>query len=102
MWNLKYDTNEPIYETETTLMDIENRLVVAKGEGVGGGMEWEVAVSRCKLLYTGWINNKSYYTAQRTIFNYPMINHNGKEYLKKRKYREFPGGPVVRTLHFHC
>ena len=23
-------------------MDIENRLVVAKGEGVGGGMEWEV------------------------------------------------------------
>ena len=27
MWNLKYDTNEPIYETET---DTENRLVVAK------------------------------------------------------------------------
>ena len=32
MWNLKYGTNEPIYETET-IMDIENRLVVAKGEG---------------------------------------------------------------------
>ena len=30
MWNLKCDTNEPIYETETY---IENRLVVAKGEG---------------------------------------------------------------------
>ena len=29
MWNIKYDTNEPIYETET---DTENRLVVAKGE----------------------------------------------------------------------
>ena len=28
-----------------------HRLVVAKGEGVGGGMEWEVGVSRCKLLY---------------------------------------------------
>ena len=27
MWNLKYDTNEPIYETET---DTEDRLVVAK------------------------------------------------------------------------
>ena len=39
-------------------MDIENRLVVAKGEGVGRRMEWEVGVSRCKLLYTGWINNK--------------------------------------------
>ena len=32
MWNLKYDTNEPIYERETD-SDIENRLVVAKGRG---------------------------------------------------------------------
>ena len=32
-------------------MDRENRLVVAKGEGVGGGMKWEVELSRCKLLY---------------------------------------------------
>ena len=39
-------------------MDIENRLVVAKGEGVEGGMKWEVGVSRCKLLYIEWINNK--------------------------------------------
>ena len=33
MWNIKYDTNKPIYETET---DTENRLVVAKGEWSGG------------------------------------------------------------------
>ena len=39
-------------------MEIENRPVVANGEGVGGGMEWEVGVSRCKLLYIEWINNK--------------------------------------------
>ena len=32
MWNLKYGTNEPIYETET---DLENRPVVAKREGEG-------------------------------------------------------------------
>ena len=31
MWNLKYDTNEPIYETETD-SDTEIRLVVPKGE----------------------------------------------------------------------
>ena len=37
MWNLKYDTNEPIYETETKIRDIENRLVVAKGERGGRG-----------------------------------------------------------------
>ena len=35
MWNLKYDTNELIYETNI-LTDIENRLVVAKGKGVQG------------------------------------------------------------------
>ena len=34
MWTLKYGTNEPIYKTKT-LTDIENRLVVDKGEGVG-------------------------------------------------------------------
>ena len=38
MWNLKYGTNEPIYKTETD-SDIENRLVVAKGEGGGSGMD---------------------------------------------------------------
>ena len=32
MWNLKYDTNELIYETETDT-GIENRLVVAKRAG---------------------------------------------------------------------
>jgi len=32
-WNLKYDTNELIYETETD-SQTENRLMVAKGEGV--------------------------------------------------------------------
>ena len=38
MWNLKYD----IYETET---HIENRLMIAKGEGTRGVMEWEIEIS---------------------------------------------------------
>ena len=36
----------------------EIRQVIAKGEGVGGGMKWEGRVSRCKLLHVEWINNK--------------------------------------------
>ena len=32
-------------------MDTENKL--ARGLGVGGGMEYEFGVMRCKLLYTG-------------------------------------------------
>ena len=82
MWNLKYDTNEPIYETNR-ITDIVNRLVVAKGEGVGGGMEWEVEVSRLQLIYIEWINNKVLLHSTGNYIQYPMINHNGKEYLKK-------------------
>ena len=51
MWNLKCRTNKLIYRTETKLMDIENRLVVAKGDRVEGGMEWEAGLSRYMLLY---------------------------------------------------
>ena len=36
--------------TENKIMDLENRLVVAKGEGKGGGMDWELGVNRCRLL----------------------------------------------------
>ena len=32
MWNLKYETDELIYETGR-LTDVENRCVVAKGQG---------------------------------------------------------------------
>ena len=38
-------------------MDTENRPVVAKGDGLGGGMERESGVGRWKLLYTEQINN---------------------------------------------
>ena len=36
MWNLKYDTSELIYKTETDSRT-QNRLVVAKGDWGGGG-----------------------------------------------------------------
>ena len=44
MWNLKYRTNESIYETEMG-PQIENRLVVAKGKGNQGRMNWASGVS---------------------------------------------------------
>ena len=56
---------------------MENRLVVAKG---GGGMEWEFAVSRCKLLYIGLINNKVLLYSTGNYIQYPVINRNGEEY----------------------
>ena len=53
VWTLKYDTNEPIQETETqsdTECHRESRFVVAKRKEYRGGIDWKVRVSRCKLL----------------------------------------------------
>ena len=29
-----------------------------QGGGGGGGKGWKVRISRCSLVYTGWIHNK--------------------------------------------
>ena len=81
MQNLKCDTNEPIYKTETD-SQAEIRLVVAKGRG--RGMDWEFGVSRCKLLRLEWTNNKVLLYSTGNYIQSPEINHNGKEYLKKK------------------
>ena len=37
---------------------IESRLMVAKGEERGSGMDWEFGVGRYKLLHLEWISNE--------------------------------------------
>ena len=54
--------------------------MVAKGKA-----GWErdglgVGVGRCKLLDLEWINNKVLHCSPGNYIQYPMINHNGKEY----------------------
>ena len=44
-------------QNRNRLTDVENRLMVAKGEG-GGIRRLRVGIHRCKLLYIDWINNK--------------------------------------------
>ena len=39
IWNLKNNTNESIYRTENRFTDIENKLMVTKGESRGGGRD---------------------------------------------------------------
>ena len=39
-WNLIYYPNEPFHRKKK-LMDLENRLVAAKGEGRRRGREWD-------------------------------------------------------------
>ena len=45
-------------------------------------MDWELGVSRCKLLHIQWINNKILLYSTGNYIQYFVINHNGKEYDK--------------------
>jgi len=48
-------------------LETENRLVVARREQKGNGMDWVFVVSRCKLLYLEWINNRVLYHTRNYI-----------------------------------
>ena len=74
-------------------MDRENRLVVSKAERIGGAIEQEIVVKRYKLEYMERIDK---FLLQRTenYIQYPMINHDGKEYI-----RDILGSLVVMTTH---
>ena len=62
------------------LTDMENRLVVAKGEVRLGGIDWEFGISRCKQLYIEWINKFLLYSTGNYIqWFYYVINHYRRE-----------------------
>ena len=42
-------------------------------------MDWEFGISRCKLLYIEWINNKVLLYSIGNYIQYPIMNHYGKE-----------------------
>ena len=54
--------------------------MVAKGEVGGGGKDWELGISNCKPIYTGWINKKVLLYSAGNYMHYPMVKYNGKEY----------------------
>ena len=74
MWNLKMWHKGTDLQNKNRLTDVESRLVAAK--------DWEFGRSRCKLLYTGWINNKVLLSITGNYIQYLMIQHNAKEYIK--------------------
>ena len=48
--------------------------------GGWGGKDWEFGINRGKLLYIGWINNKVLLYSTGKYIQYPVTNHNRKEY----------------------
>ena len=83
MLNLKYDTSEPCLWNRKRITDIENTMVVAKGEGVGGEMEWKFGVTISKALYIEWINNNVLLKSTKHYGQYPMINHDRNSIWRK-------------------
>ena len=57
------------------------RLVVAEGQGVREGIKWEMGISRRKLLYREWVNNKVLLYSTSNYIQYPVTKHNEKEYI---------------------
>ena len=82
MCNLKYDTNKLICETEGRLTDTEQTFGCQGGSGGRGGADGELKISRCKLVYTEWINNKVLLHSTGDSLQYSVINQSGKEYKK--------------------
>ena len=47
----------------------QREQTVAAMEGVGGWIDWETGVSRCKLLYIEWINKQVLLYSQGNVFS---------------------------------
>ena len=82
MWNLRYGTHQHNYETKTDSQIQRTDLWLPRVRQDGGGKDWEFGISRGKLLYIAWINNKVLLYSTGNYIQYPMTNHNGKEYEK--------------------
>ena len=59
------------------------QMVVPRGKEGAGRTDSVFGISRCKLLYMGWINKKVLLRNTRNHIQLPVINHNGKEYKKE-------------------
>ena len=80
MWNLKYNTDEPVCETEADSQTYRKDWWLPRGRARGGRIDWGLGVGRCKLLYIRWVNSKVLLYSMGNFIQSPGINHNGKEY----------------------
>ena len=71
--------------------DMTQWLIRRQTCGWWWGMDWEFGISRCKLLYIEWINSKVLLCSTGNYIQYPVINHNRKEYEKE----------YIKTIYIH-
>ena len=73
------------------LIDIENRLWLPRGRELEEGWIGSLGVADIGIIHSNnkqhllfeWINNKVLLYSTGNFIQYPLINHNGKEYLKR-------------------
>ena len=83
-WNLKYDTNEPIYKTETDSQTQRTDLCLPKRTGEGVGSTGSLGlVDANYYIWNGWAM-RSYCKAQGTISN--LLEQNMMEDNIEREY----------------
>ena len=85
MQNLKYDSNELIYKTETDSQTQKTNLQLPKGKG-RGGINQESGINRYTLFYIKQINNKVLQQSTGNYIQYFVITYNGNEYEKEYTY----------------
>ena len=91
LWNLKYDTNELIYKTDSQTQKTNLWLPKGKGKDKLGVWDWQIQTTIYK------INSKDLLYGTGNYTQYPVINHNGK----KKKYIYLSHFAVYKKLMQH-
>ena len=86
-WNLRIGRGTKgsgtIQSFPINLLRCNEGTIVLKNHAVfGEGKDWEFGVSRGKPLHIEWINNNVLLYSTGNYIQYPVINHNEKEYKK--------------------
>ena len=76
-WNLKYDTHQHIYETETDSQTQRTDLWLSRRREGGERKGWGLGLAD---------QHKGLLYSTGNSMQYPVINHNGKEYEKEYEY----------------
>ena len=76
VWQVK---NLMLSTNRNRFTDVENRLVVTKGEGGGSGMHWEFGVSRYKSLHLEWISNVVLLCSTRNYIQSLGADYDGRD-----------------------
>ena len=72
-----------LVKQKTDLQTQKTNLSLPKDKKGEGGLDWEFGISRRQLFYVEWINNKVLLYGTENHIQYPMKNHNRKEFQKQ-------------------